>query len=253
MSAIAAAVATNAVAGAAPSRLSQAAHAVSEAFGPQDTFTRGPVGDWEAPPTRAQLQSRMLALREKPVQRDGNYQATELTRTYSSEKTADDNFQRQAEHLLRPGGWGQIGLTYADAPAWTLLDSQGHEDKRNRRMQPGDVLKIDSPSGDFFVKVQDVHADPNSVGFTVRPTSDPANPSGKTDHFFTQEATREFTLTRDGRNVTFNTQGKNETLNLSGWESHGVLDAGRNAATGLGIFALGDSYWGGFADHLLSY
>ncbi len=250
MSTITAAAA--ATAGAVPTRLNKVTAEVSDSLAPRETFSRTPAGDWEAPLTPAQMSNRLLAQREKPVQRDGNYQATERTVTYSTEQAARDNFRREAEHLLRPENWGAIGVTSMDAPEWTHLDAQGRE--RHGRVQTGDVLKIDSPSGDFFVQVQDTHANQDSVGFTVRPTHDPSLPQpGKTDHFFTEEATREFTLTRDGKNVTFNTQGKNETLNISGWESHGVLDAARNAATGVGIFALGDAYWGSFANHLLNY
>lgn len=238
----------------APSRPSLNTSAIEATLGGA-TETYAPGGgtaDW-AP---YKPDSMLLARVSGEQQRDGNHQLTADSRTYPNPSVAQANFRRQSEYLLRPGSWNShvIGASYQDAPTWTLLNQNGQEDKTNRQLHKGDVMRIGSPTGDYFVKVEETHNQPDNVGFTVRPTSDPNHPAGiTTDHFFTEEATRTFNLQRTGNDVRFTTEGCNETLNVA-QQSGGVLDGALNAAAGAGImYGMGDLYWNQFGKQLLNY
>ena len=188
-----------------------------------------------------------------PAQTGYISQRTEKAKNYSNETAAKEAFRTQSEALLRPGGWNDntLGMTYADAPTWHLLNADGKEEKRNRRIQKGDVLRIDAPGPDFFVKAERVHVGADNAQFTVVPCGDPnAKDGAKTAHFFTDDSSRTFTLQRDGNEVRFVTEGNNERVNVGG--QSGGWKAPWNAASGAAIMAGGgEVYWNSFAKGLM--
>ncbi len=188
-----------------------------------------------------------------PAQTGWISQRTAKAKNYPDEAAAKEAFRTQSEALLRPAGWNDntAGLTFADAPTWHLLDAQGKPEHRNRRIQKGDILRIDAPGPDFFVRAERVHIGTDNVGFTVVPCGNPNAQGGpKTAHFFTDDSSRTFTLQRDGNEVRFVTEGNNERLNVAG--QSGFWKAPWNAASGAGIMAgIGQVYWNSFASGLM--
>ena len=187
-----------------------------------------------------------------PKQERGLSQSTVRTKTYKTEAEAEADFRLKKEKLMRPGGWNSkpIGLTYADAPAWSLHDSKGKEAMTNRRAEKGDLLKIEAPGmSRFFVQVKDAKNEKDNVEFTVAPTRDPQAIAEETSHFFEKESTRTFSLQRDGKQVRFTTLGRNEKLNTGNQSGY---NSTMNAVQGLTIMGGGgDVYWDNFADNLL--
>ena len=188
----------------------------------------------------------------------GEYQRTTTERKYHNEETANATFRRQSEALLRPDGWNSnlIGFTDADAPTWHLLDANGKEAQKSRRIEKGDVLRIDAPGPDFFVQADRVNVAKDNVQFTVRPCADPANPkAAPTKHFFTDASTRTFQIQKDGSEVRFVTTGNNEKTNVS--QSGGIKNAAFNIAVSTAIvgggddFGGGELYWNSFGDGLM--
>ncbi len=188
-----------------------------------------------------------------PAQTGWISQRTEKSKTYANEKAAKEAFRTQSEALLRPGGWNDntAGATYADAPTWHLLKPDGSEEMQNRRIQKGDVLKIDAPGPDFFVRCERAYAGKDNAQFTVVPCADPSNPNGKTAHFFTDGSSRTFMLQRDGNETRFVTEGNNERANVGG-QSRGVGNALWNtASSALIVGGGGELYWNSFGDGVL--
>lgn len=185
-----------------------------------------------------------------PKQKQGLSQSTERERKYKTEAEAKVAFRQASEKLLRPGSWDsdQVGLTYVDTPKWSLLNSNGKEERKSRRAEKGDVLKIKSPGGTFFVEVDRAKAGKDNVEFTVRPTRDPASQKkNHVDHFFDNGSSRTFSLQRDGKELRFVTVGRNERPNWkAGWESPGNL-----ANSAIITAGGGEAYWWQFSKNLL--
>lgn len=187
-------------------------------------------------------------------QRSGKSQRTELSRKYNTVQEAKQAFRRQTESLLRPGGWNSqaIGITYADSPRWDLLDSKGIERPKNPRLEQNDILRIANVAGtDFYVQAENVNNQRDNVQFTLRPCKNPQSPNpGETTHFFTKEATRTFTLQREGNEVFFVTEGRNETLNIASESGPFVAS---NAVGGAAVmYGMGSLHWELFAHRLLN-
>ena len=180
-------------------------------------------------------------------------QRTEKSKTYANETSAKEAFRTQSEALLRPGGWNDnsAGLTYADAPSWHLLKPDGTEEMQNRRIQKGDVLKIDAPGPDFFVRCDRLNVSKDNAQFTLVPCADPNDPSTQTKHFFTDGSSRTFMLQRDGNETRFVTEGNNERANV-GAQSGGVGKALWNtASSALIVGGGGEGYWNLFGNGVM--
>jgi hypothetical protein len=167
-------------------------------------------------------------------------------------ETEDDAkrfFQALKKRMLNIKGWHQYaGVLSAD---FTLTDEKGNE--VDRAPQKGDHFKINIPApgiqtgeGFDWVQVEEFideaeNAD-ECTSIRVRPVSSPVNPNPDVAHFYTNEATSNFIIKREGKKVTAGVYGRNEKPNIK--EADNLLDKVRNAIVGTtGVTAFSKLQW----------
>jgi hypothetical protein len=178
-----------------------------------------------------------------PDQRIGNKLDTEHEHLAASPDEAKDIFSKAVERLLNVNIWEKIcGPLSAK---FTLTDAHGSP--VHRSLQPGDHFRIDIPgpgpgAGDGFDWVQvealddarDPSGEDESVTVRVRPASSPNNNAQDTAHFFRDDATSSFRVTRAGNLVRAEVHGRNEVPNT---KAELTKDKVRNAMVGTGAVA----------------
>ena len=173
-----------------------------------------------------------------PRQRSGAESNTEVTEKFCTEEEARTFFNTVKERLLMVNNWHK----YAGAltAGFMLCDAQGKEVQRE--VQKGDYFKIDIPgpgpvTGDGYdwVRVEKLEerkeAGSESISILVRPTTNPNNNRHDVAHFFTDDATSCFMVSRHGNEVKAAVYGRNEKPNT---HTEKKVDAVRNTAVAEG-------------------
>lgn len=173
-----------------------------------------------------------------PSQNTGAQSNTESTATFESVAEAKQFFEIVKQRLLHVKAWHH--LAGKGTAAFELTDNRGESVTRNP--QQGDHLKIDIPgpgprTGDGYdwVQVEAVeHTDEEEVDcmvMRVRPATNPQNDRQDVAHFFSDEATSNFVVKREGTTITAAVYGRNEKPNTS---AEKVVDKARNTAVATG-------------------
>ncbi len=173
-----------------------------------------------------------------PQQATGAQSNTESTANFDTVDEAKAFFETVKSRLLQVSRWHEIaGRGTAD---FELTDAQGNS--VNRNPQKGDHLKIDIPgpgpqTGDGFdwVQVEAVEetkeGEVECLAMRVRPATNPQNSKEDVAHFFSDEATSNFVVKREGITITAAVYGRNEKPNVG---AEKVVDKARNAAIATG-------------------
>lgn len=174
-----------------------------------------------------------------PQHEEGTAVSVEDSVEFATDEEAQTFFQQVKERLLNVNGWRQYaGTLSAD---FKLTDKGGNEVER--RPQKGDHFKINIPApgiltGDGYdwVQIEDLVEDAEHLSectsIRVRPTSNPENKNPDVAHFYTDEATSNFIVKREGKKITAGVYGRNEKPNVKAADS--LLDKLRNAVVGTG-------------------
>ena len=173
-----------------------------------------------------------------PQQATGAQSNTESTTHFDTAEEAKTFFEKVKNRLLHVGGWHQ--LAGKGTAAFELTDAQGNG--VSRTPQKGDHLKIDIPgpgpqTGDGFdwVRVEEVEetreGDVECLAMRVRPATNPQNEKTDVAHFFSDEATSNFVVKREGNTITAAVYGRNEKPNTGAKK---VVDKARNTAVATG-------------------
>lgn len=177
-----------------------------------------------------------------PGQHEGEKIDTESSVDLRTTEQAKLFFETAKNRLLDVNHWHELaGRLLAN---FQLTDEQGRE--VNRPVQQGDYFKIDIPgpgtkSGDGYdwvhVEAVDEINKPHiqSIAIRVRPTSNPQNASDKISHFYADEATSNFIVTREGSKITAAIYDRNLKPNK---EAENFTDKARNTITGAGAITL---------------
>jgi hypothetical protein len=173
-----------------------------------------------------------------PEQQTGAQSNTEALEVCTSEAEAASFFEVVKARLIDVNSWHHYaGALTAD---FKLCDAHGVEVKRD--VQEGDHFKIDIPgpgpaTGDGYdwVQVESIEElnDPaeDSLTITVRPATNPNNRNSDVAHFFSEEATSCFMVTRSGKEVKAAVYGRNEKPNT---HTEKAIDKVRNTAVASG-------------------
>lgn len=173
-----------------------------------------------------------------PDQNTGAQSNTESSAAFGTVEEATSFFSVVKQRLLQVWHWHEVaGKGTAD---FELTDAQGNAVERTP--QPGDHLKIDIPgpgpqTGDGYDWVQveaveeSAEAGVDCVVMRVRPATNPQNDRSDVAHFFSDEATSNFVVKREGTTVTAGVYGRNEKPNVG---AEKVVDKARNAAVATG-------------------
>lgn len=138
--------------------------------------------------------------------------------------------------------------------------TDAHGEKLNRNVEIGDYFRIDIPGpgsseGDGYdwVYVEDLkeitEENVQSIGFRVRPSQNPLGDKNEIAHFYTDDATSNFIVTREGNTVTAIIIDRNLKPND---ESESIADRVRHVAVGIGAIGLFSKIqWKSLADGLI--
>ncbi len=173
-----------------------------------------------------------------PPQATGAQSNTESTATFDTVEEAKTFFETAKNRLLQVGRWHEIAGK--GTAGFELTDAQGNS--VSRAPQKGDHLKIDIPgpgpqTGDGFdwVQVEEVEetheGEVECLAMRVRPATNPQNSKEDVAHFFSDEATSNFVVKREGTTITAAVYGRNEKPNV---DAEKVVDKARNAAVATG-------------------
>ena len=153
-----------------------------------------------------------------PEQESGAQSNTESEAVLPDEENAKTFFKTVRNRLLQVNGWQ--ALAGAGTAEFQLCDGHGNEVPRNAR--PGDYFRIDIPGpgsatggGDDWVRIEAIDDEPDCVLIRVRPASNPQNSNPDIAHFFSEEATSNFLVRREGNRVIAGEYGRNEKPNTS--------------------------------------
>ena len=174
-----------------------------------------------------------------PEQREGVEVNVEDSVEFSNAEEARLFFQQVKQRLLNINSWHNIaGTLSAD---FKLTDHTGNEIQR--QPQKGDYFKINIPApgiqtgeGYDWVQIEEIVDTAENVdectSIRVRQTSSPVNENPDVAHFYTDDATSNFIVKREGNKVTAGVYGRNEKPNVK--ETGSLLDKVRNAVVGAG-------------------
>lgn len=166
-------------------------------------------------------------------------------------------FEKAKERLLNVNQWHELGGK--GTAAFQLTDEKG--DEVYRSVQLGDHFKIDIPGpgsvkgkGYDWVQVEAIsHTktdDKEAIAVRVRPADNPGNDSDDVAHFFAEEASSTFSVTRIGNKVIATVEGRNEKPNT---QTGSIADKLRNTIVAAGaIIGLNKPQWNSLVKGLLS-
>ncbi|HEV7349676.1 hypothetical protein [Telluribacter sp.] len=174
---------------------------------------------------------------------------------FESTEDAKAFFEVVKQRLLDVNSW--YSLSGTATAEFQVVDNEGTE--VNRPVQEGDFFKIDVPgpgpvAGDGYdwVRVEEIKsvadAGMESVGIRVRPTTNPQNNDDHIAHFYSEESTSNFTVTREGNRITAGIYDRNTKPN----HDSGLADKARDLVVGLGaVTGFSKFQWQKLADGLL--
>jgi len=193
-----------------------------------------------------------------PEQHEGAETNTESVETFGNVEEAKAFYQVVRNRLVNVNAWHDYaGTGTAD---FQLTDASGNEVMRTA--QKGDHFKIDIPGpgsvtgeGYDWVQIEEIveegdeHTD--SIAIRVRPASNPRNERSDVAHFFTNAATSNFIVKREGTEVSAAVRGRNEKPNT---EAEAVIDKARNTAVATGAITGFSNYqWKSLVTGLLKH
>ncbi|HEU4904118.1 MAG TPA: hypothetical protein VFT06_15035 [Flavisolibacter sp.] len=192
-----------------------------------------------------------------PSHEEGAEVNVEDSVAFDSEADAGIFFQRLKQRLFNVNAWHRFaGALSAD---FKLTDKSGNEIDRKPRQ--GDYFKINIPApgiqtgeGYDWVQVEEIvekaEGEKEFTSIRVRPASSPVNAHPDVAHFYTDEATSNFIVKREGRKVTAGVYGRNEKPNVKAADN--LVDKVRNALVGTGgVTGFSKLQWNALVNGLL--
>jgi len=170
-----------------------------------------------------------------PEHHEGKIIDTESSVEFDTEEEAKHFYSQVKDKLVHVNLWHQVAG--ALSAKFQLVDEKGKE--VDRPVQQGDHFKIDIPgpgtqSGEGYdwVKVEEVkeiNDGVESLGIRVRPCSNPLNEKADVAHFYSDSATSNFIVTREGTKVTASVYDRNTKPNDG---AHNAIDTIRDKLVG---------------------
>lgn len=168
-----------------------------------------------------------------PDQHSGAESNTTETLQLASGQDARRFFEIVSNRLMDVNSWDELaGQATAN---FRLFDRDGHP--VSRLVREGDYVRIDIPgpgpsSGEGYdwVRVESIESikqkEKEALMILVHPSNSPVNEKPGVAHFFSDEASSSFLVSRTGKEITAAVYGRNEKPNT---ETSGIVDKTRNA------------------------
>lgn len=174
-----------------------------------------------------------------------NYTGKEIDAVKSVELANNDEakefFSIVKQRLQNINAWHEIAGSLT--ASFQLINKDGNE--VNRLVAKDDYFKINilgpgSAAGDGYdwVHVEDViivsEAETESLGIRVRPASNPQTDDNRIAHFYSNDSTSNFTVTREGNKITAGIYDRNTKPN----KDANLIDKTRDMLVGLGAISV---------------
>lgn len=177
-----------------------------------------------------------------PTQHTGEEIEAEASVEFDEENEAEKFYLIAKERLLNVNNWHKLaGIISA---SFQLTDTSCKE--IDRQVQKGDYLKIDIPGpgskeGDGYdwaciEELKEVsETNIQSIGFRVRPAKNPSGEKNETAHFYSDESTSNFIVTREGKKITALIIDRNIKPNV---HAQSLTDKIRDTAVGMSAIGM---------------
>lgn len=192
-----------------------------------------------------------------PPQYSGKEIRSEAAIKLNTDAEAKIFFDTVKRRLLDVNNWNNIAG--AITAQFKVIDEKGCE--VNRMVKQNDHLRVNIPGpgnkegeGYDWVHVEELKEinEPSfqSVGFRVRPCSNPFSDKSETAHFYSQDATSSFIVSRDDTQITALIIDRNLQPNT---DATSLIDKVRDVVIGVSAIAgLSKIQWQGLADGLVA-
>lgn len=201
---------------------------------------------------RAKFGNKKIAgLLEKADREQEHSSVSRAEKSFASETEARRVFSLVREMLLTVLDWNE----YSGLSEYKIFHENGQANP-SETLSVGDFIRIElHGTGKYdWVRLTDIYEAPEEFIIKVRPTYDPteADPHKQVvSHFFTDAATNNFCLWREGRRVGVYVIGHNEFRNTT--ETEGAIEAIRNVAVNIGSYlGLQNAEWEKFCHGFLA-
>lgn len=176
-----------------------------------------------------------------PAQKEGTSSDTDASTSFDNAAKAKEFYSVVKQRLLDVNNWQH--WAGAATARFQLTDAQGND--VSRAVQEGDYFKIDIPGpgpvageGYDWVQVETIKetatGDSEQIAMKVHPASNPKNERKDVAHFFSEQASSNFIVKREGNTVTAAVHGRNEKPNT---KAETLVDKARNTAVATGAVA----------------
>lgn len=158
-----------------------------------------------------------------PPQEKGTHNGASKSVTYKSREEALEALTIAKSRLLDINNWAKVAGS--GSASFQLTDTQGNF-IYDKVPEVGNLIRIDlpgpgNPSGEgydwvrieAFDEEQEVDKDQEIYSMQIRPTHNPIHPKEESAHFYTDDTTGSFLITRFGNKVTAAEKGRNEVVN----------------------------------------
>jgi hypothetical protein len=191
-----------------------------------------------------------------PSQESGSSLRAESSVELNSEEEAQSFFQIVKQRLLDVNNWKKFAGTFS--ANFELTDESGR--KVDGEAKKGFYFRIDVPgpgtkSGEGYdwAQIEEIKtiSEPGieSLAIRVRPAKKPLDNSPDISHFYSEQSTSTFTLTREGKKITIAVYDRNLKPNSEAEEG---IDKLRNVFVGsAGIAAFSKLQWKALTNGLL--
>ena len=191
-----------------------------------------------------------------PKQQTGKAIDAKGSVSLDNEREAKDFYEVVKKRLQNVSHWGELAGNLS--ANFQLVNKEGIETHKNP--EEGNYLKIDIPGpgsktgqGYDWVQIEEVQntSEPTleSYGFRVRPAENPQVESNHIAHFYSQESTSTFTVTRNGKSVKAEIYDRNTKPNK---DADTTTDKIRDAVVGAaGVLSFSKIQWQNLVQGLL--
>ena len=155
-------------------------------------------------------------------------------KTFSGDEESERIFRRLESKLLNIDEWNKHALL----SSYELFEENGNA-RQDRNLSIGTFVRI-SLKGSLkydWIRVADICEAADEFIITVKPTHNPTAETGDEkiiSHFFTDESTNNFCLSKKGKLIAFHVVGLHEKQNTG--ETKNMLETIRNVAVNLGSY-----------------
>lgn len=192
-----------------------------------------------------------------PSQKNGKFHDTTSELQCNTIIEAQKKFDLLQNRLLDVNLWSDF---FNQTTTFTLTDSDGQ--LVHRKTQKGDCIKIKIPGpqnllgdGWDWVKIKKIdtenYDDDQRLLMNCSPCADPTIQSNSTAHFYTDQASSSFLVTRNNLKLTAEIHGRNEVWNIN---SGTVINRIRNGLiAGAAVIGIAKIQWKLLANKLINF